>query len=55
MLKNSFVDGGYYVDENDEMLKMKIRNNIIFFNNDGIGTIKQVPKINFIALKKQIR
>lgn len=42
MLKNSFVEGGYYVDENGEMVKnrqIQIGNDKYQFNDEGIGSI----------------
>lgn len=47
MLKNSFVDGGYYVDENGEMVKsrrIKIGNNLYSFNDEGIASQASIKK-----------
>ena len=53
MLRNSFVEGGYYVDENGEMVtscELKIDESTYVFDNSGKGTIKQAPKISFKSL-----
>lgn len=53
MLKNSFVEGGYYVDENGEMVKdkvIKIGANTYTFNHEGKSKAKT---INFIELKNK--
>ena len=53
MLKNSFVDGGYYVDENGEMVKDReiiIGGETYKFNNEGKSKAKT---ISFIELKNK--
>lgn len=56
MLKNSFVDGGYYVDGNGEMVKNKqiqIGNDTYVFDDSGIGSIIQPKKISLLDIKNR--